>query len=492
MKPSATQYIHQGNALAAQGQLDEAIFCFCQAIQLAPACGRAYNNLGVLLRQQQKLQEAESCFLRVLELEPQDTVAYNNLALTYLDMERLADAHYCLMQALELNPDQAETHQHLGLVHEALENFSLAEEAYHQALQIRPHYRDAYFNLGTLLKKQNRNAEASQLLEKALGLAPQEEDTLFALATLRLLEGNYKEGWLLYEQSRRRSLRRLAGKFPLWQGEDLAGRRLLLRFEQGLGDTLQFLRYVPHLQQYASQIGLWLQPSLAPLAASSFPDIPLYTKAPPPTCSYDFICSLLSLPYWLDICPETDLVTPPYLSPSPDRLEHWGQLLSAKAGNKRTIGIVWAGNPKHPNDCNRSLSFDHFHSLLTLPNVCWVSLQLGDRVADVEHAPTPIFNPTAELTDWQETAALVYHLDLVITVDTAVAHLAGAMGKTTWLLLPFSPDWRWQVTGSVTPWYPSLHLFRQTSYGSWQEVFTELLHRLSAMLENPANIEGNG
>lgn len=475
MKIIATDYLNYGTHLARKGKTEDAILIFCRTIKEDPLCAKAYNNLGVLLRKKKQLPEAECCLQRAVELNPNDAISYNNLGLVFLDMQRLEAAKICLQQALKLNPQQVEIYNSLGLVYEEDKQMNKALVCYRQAIKMNPKFVEAYFNLGTLLKTVKQLDEAESQLEQAVRLCPHSSDANFALATLRLLEGRYEEGWKLYDAFRLKQSKNRAGNIPLWRGEDITNLRVLLFYDQGFGDTLQFVRYTNIVMTWTADVVLWIQSPLKKLLAASYPDVTIYDGNTLPTGHYDYASPLMSLPKVFNTTVQTIPRNIPYIHPSIQVVKKWKKKLGSLDNfNKKKIGVVWAGNPKHHNDRNRSIPFAVFRNLFTMSNVMWVSLQLGKRANDIMDAPESLINYSAELVDFSQTAGLIANLDLVITVDSAVAHLAGAMGKTTWVLVPFAPDWRWQLDREDSSWYPTLRLFRQETIGDWHGVINRV------------------
>ena len=481
---TATDYLNYGIYLARKGEEEEAIVAFCQAIQLEPKYAKAYNNLGLLLQEKKRLAEAKACLQRSIDLAPDDPVSYNNMGLILLDMRQLKAAKTYLLQAVKLAPQRAEVYNNLGLVYEADNQFGEAENFYRHAISLKPNYVQAYLNLGTLLETTKKLFEAEIYLEKAVKLCPGYSNAIFALATLQLLAGRYESGWEMYDNFRLQQSTHRAQDICRWQGENLANKKILLFYEQGFGDTIQFVRYVNMVAPLALNVVLWVQQPLKELLTSSYPNLTVYAGACLPTGYYDYACSLMSLPRVFHTTAESVPNFVPYIQPSVNVVQKWKTRLATVCNFvMKKVGIVWAGNPQHHNDRNRSIPFKIFSDLLRVGGVNWVSLQVGSRAIDLIDTPIAVIDYSGELVDFSQTSGLIVNLDLVITVDSAVAHLAGAMGKKTWILVPFSPDWRWQLEREDSPWYPQVTLFRQTAVGDWSGV----LERLKIELENFKN-----
>ncbi|SDF03164.1 tetratricopeptide repeat protein [Sporomusa acidovorans] len=472
-------YLDMGINLLMEGDAEQAITAFCAALQLDRSYAPAYNNLGLALKSMNRLQEAEACFCRAIELNPNDAYSYNNLGLVLMEYCDWQKAEDCFRRAVALEPGQPAIFSNLGTVLEEECKLVEAEAAYRQAIQLNPDYPEAHYNLGTFLKATQNFEEAEERLGRALLLRPDYFEANYSLATLYLLQGKFEKGWGKYDESRRKSVsyRRLA--IPHWHGEDVSGCSILLCWEYGFGDTIQFARYAPTVAKLAAKTTLWVQKPLKRLLAAAYPDLPVYAGDCPPRGQYDYACSLISLPVVFNTCTKT--VPRPVPCGAVSGSAVWREALTKidKAKEYR-VGVVWAGHPKHNNDANRSIPFHVFRSLFHVAGVCWVSLQVGERAADLAETAVNIVDLSGKITDFMDTAELLDNLDLVITVDTAVAHLAGSMGKKTWVLLPFNPDWRWLLEREDTPWYPTVRLFRQHKLGDWQEV----VERVKIALQN--------
>lgn len=478
-------YLDLGIELLKRGDREDAVTAFCLAIKLDGKYVPAYNNLGLVLKDTDRPQEAAACFYRVLELDPDNSYAYNNLGLLWMDAGDREQAAACFRQAIALDPEQAAVYNNLGTVLEEQYCLVEAEAAYRRAVALRPDYPEAQYNLGRFLKAFQRLEEAIPYLQRAVALRPGYQEASYSLASLYLQQGQFAKGWGLYEQSRRRRYGRSYFSAPHWQGETLAGRSILLYWEYGLGDTLQFARYVPCIAALAAKTDIWVQQPLAALLENTYPGLAVYSGADAPAESYDYVCSLMSLPVILETCLESVPPAAPYaLQAGGTASSAWQELLGTMADGGYRVGLVWAGNPKHKNDDNRSIPFPQMLPLLTVQGVSWISLQVGPRAVDLAGPSCPVLDVSDRLTDFLETARLVAQLDLVITVDTSVAHLAGSLGKETWVLLAFDADWRWLLAREYSPWYPSVKLFRQREPGDWQEVVARVKEALEARTQS--------
>jgi tetratricopeptide (TPR) repeat protein len=463
-----------GVALQAQGKLDEAVDCYRRALELKPDYAQAHSNLGAARRDQGKLDEAIACCRRALELQPDHVEAQVNLGNAIKEQGNLQDAIACYRRALELKPNYAKAHSNLGAALNDQGELDEALACYHRALELKPDYAEAQSNLGIALKDQAKLKEALARFRRALELKPDYADAHANQSLLLLLTGDFDRGWAEY-QWRWKTKECEHRDFPqsLWEGQPLEGRTILLHAEQGLGDTLQFVRYAPLVQQRHGQVVVECpRPLLSLLRTCTGIDrlVARGDELPP----FDVQAPILSLPGIFRASLGNILATIPYLSADPDRTGDWRRELGPLAGIK--IGIAWQGNPKHGNDRNRSIPLDCFEPLAHCCGVHLLSLQKGAGVEQLQDVAKrfAVAEVGSRLNDFMDAAAVLANLDLVVTCDTAVAHLAGALGVPVWVALPLVPDWRWLLDRSDSPWYPSMRLFRQESRGDWQGVFQRI------------------
>ncbi|CAH2031439.1 tetratricopeptide repeat protein [Trichlorobacter ammonificans] len=351
--------------------------------------------------------------------------------------------------------------------------FEEAAASYRMALQLVPKLHDARVALATCLQALGRVEEALAETETVLAQAPDHAEAHWNRALVLLLTGRYAEGWREYEwRWRKRRFTSPPRRFvqPVWQGEDPAGRTILIHAEQGFGDTLQFCRYLPLLCERGATVLFECHPPLAPLMATLDPRIQVYPMGSP-LPAFDCHLPLLSLPLWFNTTATTIPAAIPYLTPPADRLPFWRSLLP-QDGSLR-VGLCWAGKP-YP-DPGRSIPADLLAPLAALPGITFVSLLIGEGQTA---PPLPLTDLTVLIRDFADTAALIAQLDLVVTIDTAVAHLAGALGKPVLVLLPCAPDWRWGLAGEQCPWYPTARLYRQERRGAWSDVLEQLVRDL--------------
>ena len=466
-----------GNALLALGRPVEAEASHREALRLRPEYPEAYYNLGITLHALGRPAEAEVSYREALRLRPEYPEAHVNLGNALHALGRPAEAEASCREALRLRPDTPEAHNSLGYALHALGQTSEAEACYRGALQFLPEYPEAHNNLGTVLNALGRPVEAEASCREALRLRPDVPEAHFTLAYALLLDGRLEAGWKEYEwRWQTTQLLERARNFlaPLWDGEAIGDRTILLHAEQGFGDTLQFCRYVPLIARGA-RIILEVQAPLVRLLSRLPGNIEIVAhgdRLPP----FDLHCPLLSLPRAFGTTLDTIPAATPYLAADPALAANWHQRLSGLGGLR--VGLVWAGSRRlnRPEeaafDRRRSVALDAMGPLGEVSGVSLVSLQKDQLVAEPAHPPHGItlHDFTADLDDFADTAALIVNLDLVISVDTSVAHLAGALGKPVWLLNRFDTCWRWLLDRDDSPWYPTLRQFRQPAPGDWNSV----------------------
>jgi tetratricopeptide (TPR) repeat protein len=474
-----------GVALAEEGRKGEAAEQFQEAIRREPAYAVAHYALGNLRGGERRSEEAVACYREAVRLKPDYSEAHNNLGLALLDNGRAGEAAVILRQAVRLRPKAPEAHNNLGLALAALGRFQEAEAAYEEALRLNPRYAEAENNLASALKDQGRHEEALAAYDLALALDPRSASTRWNRSLLYLQLGDFARGWPEYEwrwQRDKASPRRLPK--PAWDGTPLEGRTILLYMEQGLGDMIQFLRYAPLVHERGGTVLVECPASLIPLF-STCPGIDRLVDEGDELPPFDVYAPLLSLPHLLGTTLETIPADVPYLAPDPARVASWGPVLDGIPGYK--VGIAWQGNPRHPWDRHRSIPLAAFAPLARVPGVTLVSLQKGPGAEQARAVRRQV--PVAELPGevdagaaFADTAAILRHLDLVITADTAVAHLAGAVGVPVWVALSAITDWRWLIGRKDSPWYPTMRLVRQERLGDWSGVF----RRMAAALRTRA------
>lgn len=477
-----------GIVLANLEQPGEAIEAHRHALKLQPNFPEALNNLGNAQRALKLFEEALSSYDQALALKPGYASALNNRGLALAALQRHDEAITSYDKALEARPAYPEALNNKGSALRARNDFRNAYACFAKALELRPGYAEAHYNRANALAAEDRAEEALSEYDEVLSMTPQNADAHWNKALIQLLLGQLHEGWASYPwrwQITHGEKRRYTDR-PLWTGNIcLKDQSILVWAEQGMGDTLQFSRHVIQLAEKGARVYFEVQPALVGLLTRNLGQTVQILSRGEACPATDFQCPLLDLPGALDITLETIPSSIPYLSADTARLAQWRKKL---VPGKRNVGIVCAGNPRLANDRNRSIPLQDFGPLLTLPDVSFLLLHKECRPGDVqylEQAPA-IQDLREELQDFEDTAALISQLDLVISVDTAVAHLAGALGKAVWLLLPFVPDWRWMRTRTDSPWYPSVHLYRQKTSGDWKTVLEQVRADLSALRSSPS------
>jgi Flp pilus assembly protein TadD len=466
-----------GNAHFQAGRFAEAAAAYERALHLDPSDPRIHNNRAVALAEQRRFEAAVAGYRQALRLDPDYAEAHYNLGNALRELARPADALAAYDRACELRPDWPAAHCNRGLALADLGREALAESAYRHAIALQPDYPLAYNNLGLALELQGRLEEAMARFDRALELAPDLASAHANRAQLHLLQGDFRAGWAEYEwRWRLPGVSLPAVDVPRWDGAPLIGRTVLLRAEQGFGDTIQFVRLAVLLKERGARVVLECQPTLTRLLATA-PGIDRVVArgADLPRC--DVQIPLASLPGALGLPgPNPIPRSVPYVSAESERVEHWRKTLARHGGLK--VGIVWKGNPSHPQDAHRSIPRESFAVLSDAPRVTLFSLQVDEVVAGLpwlidlagrRHAPA----------GFAETAAILANLDLVISCDTATAHLAGALARPVWIALPLVPDFRWLLEREDSPWYPTARLFRQTRLDDWAEVFVRMAGALA-------------
>jgi len=473
-EPDNCDAIHLLGLLAHQaGHPEAAAAHIARAVALNPAAAFYHNNLGIVLQDLGRLADAVLCYQEALRLNPDYTEAYNNLGFTLQGLERDSEALACYREALARNPHYAEAYNNLGNAFLKLGYAQEAIDSYCQALRLKPN-PDGFRNLGNALLGQGRFEEALACYDQVLSLAPEDYQAHWNRALLFLLDGQFERGWQEYEwRWKQRDIQPRCFPQPAWDGGPLNGRTILLYAEQGLGDTLQFIRYAPRVKEAGGRVVVECQARLLPLLAG-YPGVDDWVEtgsAPPPV---DLHAALLSLPRLF----HTDLSSIPAAVPlaaDPARAAAWRKRIPPGA-----VGLCWAGSSTHKNNRNRSLTLDQFAPLARIPGLKLVSLQRGPEMAALA-APPPglhIFNAEEQARDILDSAAIIANLDLVITVDTLVAHLAAGLGKPVWNLVGHLPDWRWLLGRPDSPWYPTMRLFRQPRPGDWPAVIEAVAEAL--------------
>ncbi|MBF0613874.1 MAG: tetratricopeptide repeat protein [Magnetococcales bacterium] len=468
-------------------RLDQADSFWHRLLRTQPDHADSHNNRGVVLLELQRYIEAEAAFREAVRLNPESALFCNNLGLALRKQQQHAAAAAIYRTALNIQPEAAEIWCHLGNALQELQDFTGAETAYRTALHHQPALANAHYNLGILLKKLRRHAEAEAALRTTLHLQPQAVDAALNLGLLLLTQGRFSEGWPLY--ACRHHPNRTDEKIippalpcPPWSGGNLAGISLIVVAEQGFGDTLQFCRYLPEIKKRGvNRLTVMAPPPLLPLL-TTLHGVDAFTPPAPltPLPPHDFWMFLLDLPLHLGTTLETIPAQLPYLDTDPERLACWRAQMPTHGVR---VGLVWKGYAHHKNDRNRSLpTLSTLAPLWEIPGVTFISLQkdAGEQEAAQPPDHQPLLHLGEQIRDFADSAAIVAQLDLVICVDTAIAHLCGALNRNCWVLLPaMETDWRWLEEREESPWYPGvMRLFRQRKAGEWTEVVDRIAQEL--------------
>lgn len=465
---------HQAN------QLDEARRRWARVARLAPMTAAAWHALSALAHHGGHPAAALDLGRRAAILAPDEPNFWSNLGVYEKRRGGLEKALAYQTRAVRLDPRMPESANNLASAASALGRPAIAAQASQRAIQIVPSMAEAWYNYGVAVKEDGRLDESLAALRRAQSLRAGYVEAKLHEALALLLAGDLVPGWESYEsrwlQPDTKQKRDFAQ--PLWNGEPLGGRVIFLHAEQGFGDTLQFMRYVPLVAARGGRVLLGVQPELTSIA-SRLPGIWRIFHSGGELPHFDVHCPLLSLPRAFATRIDSVPADVPYVVAEPGRLARWQQRLAKLSGPR--VGLVWAGRPTHKNDANRSIALARLLQGTALPaGASLVSLQKGEATAQLRQiADVPILDLEAELTDFEETAAVLSCLDCLITVDTAVAHLAGALGVKVLLLLPHAPDWRWILGRDDSPWYPSMRIFRQARRGDWGEALAALTEHLS-------------
>ena len=478
----AEAHMNLGIVLGQLGRYDEARASLNAALGIDPGLANAHFHLGNALLALGRHAEALDSYRKALALAPQFADAHNNAGAALIALGRNAEAIDSFRLAIAINPAHLDAHSNLG---SALNDANRPDEAMamcRKALAIDARCAEAHANLGVALGSLGRYAEATASLQRALEINPGYPEAHWNLGVVLLTLGDYARGWQEWEwRWRSRSLPlKPEPPRPRWHGsEDLAGKTLLLHAEQGFGDTLQFARFAPLAARGGARVVLQAQAALKPLLAG-LPGVSAVIADDEPLPACDFQCPLLSLPLALGTTLDNLPAVAPYLAADAEALARWRQRLGEPRGLR--VGLVWSGRRDHKINPVRSIAPERLLPLLSVEGMTFVSLQKDVSAGDVEllRAHPEILDLGSSLRDFSDTAALLALLDLVISVDTSVAHLAGALGRPLWLLLAYAADWRWLTGREDCPWYPTARLYRQPQPGDWDRAVERVRQALVA------------
>lgn len=482
LRPSYPEaHNHLGIALGILERLDEAEASYLEAIRLAPGFAQAFSNLAQLHILQHRHDDAFNRAERAVQLDPNMAEAYSTLAAVYLHHNMVPEAEAATEQALRLNPRLADAHHHLATVRLKQDKPEEAVRICRDFLAFKPDHVSMEYVLGMVGMKENRLDDALLSFNKLLDKKPSDAQVHFNRALIWLVQGNFEQGWPEYNWRWKWPefyIRPMTK--PMWDGSSLEGKMIVLTAEQGMGDTLQFVRYAPLVKERGGTVMLACQAGLVNLL-SRCRGIDSVIAQEALTEIFDEHIPLLSLPNVFKTTIATIPAEIPYIIADPDLECAWRDEIAAQPGFR--VGLAWQGNPKHPDDRHRSMPLAQFAPLARVPGTRFFSLQKGPGQDQTAAAPLEIVDLAPRLDEstgsFMDTAAVMKSLDLVITSDSAVAHLAGALGVPVWVALQFAPDFRWLLDRADSPWYPTMRLFRQSRRGHWEDVFERIAEALA-------------
>ncbi len=471
-----------------QGDVPQAERIYRQVLQVDPGNANGWCYLGIACYDLGKMDEAVAAYQQALRLNSNFPIAHNNLGNALSALGKLDEALACFDRALEMKPDYANAFNNRAAVFVKQGKFAEAEVAFQQALRLAPNYAPALANRGAALVKQGKLHEGVASSQEALRHNPGYAEAHKNLGIVLLLQGNFEQGWAEYEwRWKTGELKLPAFRQPLWDGERLAGKTILLHAEQGLGDTVHFIRYAQLVQQHGGRVVVACYKPLLPLLRScpGIDELVVQGEEPP---QFDVWVPLLSVPRILGTTLATIPANVPYLSADEKLVQHWrGKLPGADTFK---IGIAWQGSPQYRDDRQRSIPLVHFAALADVTGVQLISLQKGPGTEQMG-ALAGRFTVTdlgpeldRQSGPFMDTAAVMKSLDLVVSADTVIAHVAGALGVPVWTALSHPPHWPWMLDRDDTPWYPKMRLFRQTTSGNWHNVFQRMAANLSTQLSS--------
>lgn len=462
---------------------------FRNAVELAPGDAGAWSSLGLMLATADRSDEAIDALRKAVELDPSQTAAARNLGLSLMKSGKPAEARDVYRALAAQQPNDADVLGWLGHASAAADDIDAAYAAYKRALQIQPGNQNLELTLALVERDLGLFPASRARFDRLLEARPDDPVLRFAQAQNFLLQGDFANGFREYEwRWKRPGMDMPDFDAAPWRGEDLAGKSILLHDEQGLGDTIQFCRFATVLRDKGARVTLLVRPRLRRLISSLAENIACI-DAVPPDAGFDFHCPLMSIPYRLGLTLAELPAPEAYLAAEDGLIDRWRPTLSEWSGGKLTVGLNWQGDPTSQSERGRSLPFEALRGLLALEDIHFFLLQKQHgRDALAAIADLPNVTDLGDALDlggdaFVDTAAVMHCLDIVVTSDTGPAHLAGAIGARTWVLLKKVPEWRWGTTGTVMPWYPSMRLFRQGVRGDWSGPVGEI----AAALEAAAN-----
>lgn len=450
-----------------------------EVLKAQPTHAAALHLLGIVLHQKGDLDGAIDAMRGAVAADVGVALYHSNLGEMWRQAKRLDEAISEAGCALALEPRNVSVLNNLGIARYDRDEYELAAECYQRAIEVAPTLPLSYNNLGNALLALGRAAEALPLYRRALALDPDYVEAHSNLAMALLTAGDFEAGWHELEWRHRRPGRARLDA-PQWQGEGFAGRTLLIQGEEGHGDSIHFMRYLPAVAARGGDLVVAVHRPLVELTRRLVPGAEI-VAIEKPRPRFDLWCPMMSLPRVFGTILETVPSDVPYLTVDPATAGRWRARLAGSEGLK--VGLVWSGAAGYGHNSRRAIAAERLAPLLRLKEVSWFSLQVGERAADLARLPAGIVDLSPELSDFSETAGALEALDLVITTDTAVPHLAGALARPAWVMLAFVPDWRWMLDREDSPWYPTMRLFRQEARGAWDDVVRRVGVELRAVLD---------
>lgn len=524
-------HFNLGIALQQSGKLDEAVKSFKSVVELKSDYAEAYFNIGVIYHERGEFDDALDCYEQAVAIKPDYAEALNNIGDVLQRKERFNEAIKSYTRAVYHKPDFAEAYYNLGIVCQKTGDFKKAESSYNDAVKYRPDYAEAYYNLGNLFNDKWKAVEAAENYRKAINLKPDFAEAHNNLGEALLMQrkpaeailsfnkafeckpdyiearfhrsiaflimGDYKNGFAEYEH------RLLIKKYnnrefshTQWDGSSLAGKTILVHSEQGFGDTFQFVRFLPMVKACGGTVIFECQQGLSPLLKHCYGFDKIVERPPDAKTNetYDVHLPLMSSAKIFGVTAENIPADVPYIESDPELVKKWESEILAKTNktmseiqNPFKAGLVWSGKPDRKYNFVRSCPLSEFSPLGDIPNLVVFSLQKGDAVKQIENHGTGLsiinLDQTLDIIGkFVDTAAVIANLDIVISIDSAVAHLAAALGKPVWLILPYAHDWRWLMDREDSPWYPNVRLFRQHKEGDWKAVMRRVADELKAVV----------
>ena len=502
----ADSYSNLGVALQEQGSLEESIQAYQQAIQIQPNHPEAYNNLGVVLKEQGRLEESIQAYQKSIEIQPKSAEAYHNLGNVLREQGSLEESIEAYQQVIQIQPNHPEAYNNLGVVLKDQGRLEESIQAYQQAIRLQPDYAEAYSNLGNVLREQGKLEESIEAYQQAIQIQPGSAETHNNLGLILLLLGDFYQGWKEYEwrlkcsnfSSENRNFPQ-----PYWNGIHLNGKSVLIWAEQGIGDEIMFTSILLTLSQMTEKIVIEYNIRLVSLFQRSFPQIQFFPRQNPPNPklldkNIDYQIPMGSLGQWLRTSEDSFKESKQtYLTACANKSAKIRERYQKLADGKLLVGISWKSTGINQRQALlKSTILEDWTSVLLQQDCYFINLQYGDVKEELEqfHLQTNLMIYQDEKIDslrsLDDFAAQTSALDLVISTSNTTVHMAGALGKQVWTLLPYIPDWRWMLDREDTPWYPSMRLFRQNETGDWSGVFSQVRSELEQYMVDNA-VEGS-